>query len=337
VNRTAIGVDIGGTNMRAALVTADGTILGQAKARRLDRSGPREVDRIAEFVQQLMRTMHCTPSDIAGIGLGIPGWVDHATQEVRFAPKLMHWQGVPIISHLESVLDLPVYLDSDPHMAIRGEQWMGAGRGLADFIMVTLGTGIGCGLVINGELYAGHRGFAPELGHTVIADTDEVICSCGTPGCLESLTAGPAIGDAGRRAALEGRSPRMVELAGGQIELITARTVVAACREGDVAATRVLQSAARLLGIACANLVCLLEPQRIVVGGGLAEVGEILLEPIRRTMQETCYLIRRGYVHVDLVPAELGDSAGVIGAAKLAFDQAGTSGEASTAPKETMG
>jgi len=319
MRQQVIGVDIGGTNMRGALVNQDGRITGVHRRPRPEPNGGAGLDEIVNFIKHIAEEAGLSVNDLAGVGIGIPGWVDHLTGELVFAPKFAGWQDLNMPSYLRQRLGCPVYFGCDPHMAALGEWWLGAGRGRSNFVMVTIGTGIGCGIVINGKLYTGHHGFAPELGHTLVADAVETTCSCGTPGCLESLTAGPALAHAGREAARAGRSPRLLALAGGEADQITAETVVAVAREGDPAAVQILDRAGRLLGRACANLVTLLEPECIVVGGGLSSVGELLLTPMRQAMEKESYLISRGYVRVDLVKAKLLDDAGMAGAAFLAF------------------
>jgi glucokinase len=312
--------------MRAALVDRSGRIITKHKVPSPRLDGLAGVDRIVKFIGEFAASAGVTLPELDGVGIGIPGWVDRMTGQIRFAPKLVHWEGVPILARLNEGLPCPLYLDVDPHVATLGEQWLGAGRGKRNFVLLTLGTGIGCGIVINGQLYAGHRGYSSEFGHSVVAfgnpEASKARCACGTPGCLESLTAGPAIGRAGQEAARAGRAPLLLALAGGGPESITAETVVAAAQQGDGVALEILGQAGRFLGIGCANLASILEPERIVVGGGLAEVGELLLAPIREAMEKWCYLIAQGYIHVELVPAELGDDAGIVGAAKMVFDRA---------------
>jgi glucokinase len=319
MSNLVIGLDIGGTNMRGALVDPDGGITGRRRCPRPRPNGTAGLDEIVDFVCSIAAGAGLATHDLAGIGVGIPGWVDHLSGELIFAPKFAGWQDLQMPAYFRNQWGCPVHFGCDPHMAALGEWWMGAGRGHSNFVMVTLGTGIGCGIVIDGRLYTGHHGFAPEFGHTVVAEVAETDCSCGVPGCLESLAAGPAIGRAGREAARTGHSPQMLALAGGVLERITAEVVVSAAKAGDSAASQILEQAGKLVGLACANLVTLLEPELIIVGGGLSTVGELLLGPMRQAMAKGSYLISRGYVHVDLVPAELLDDAGTAGAACLAF------------------
>ena len=318
MSQQVIGVDIGGTNMRGALVDLDGQITGLRRRSRPEPNGGAGLDEIINFINHIAAEAGRSVQDLAGVGIGIPGWVDHLSGELVFAPKCAGWQGLNMPAYLRQRLGCPVRFGCDPHMAALGEWWLGAGRGHSNFVMVTLGTGIGCGVVIGGKLYTGHHGLAPEFGHMLVAEATETNCHCGIPGCLESLTAGPAIARAGREAARGGQSPLMLAMVEGDFKRITAEVVVAAARKGDGAASGILEQAGRLLGRACANLVNLLEPEVIVVGGGLSAVSE-LLSPMRQAMKQGSYLIARGYAQVDLVQAELLDDAGIAGAAQLAF------------------
>lgn len=317
----AIGIDIGGTNMRAALVDRAGQILCHHRRRvALAGDAAAVAAEIIALVAAVGQESGHDPASLAGIGIGIPGWVDRWTGELVFAPKFAALDSRLLSDRLAAGLPCPVHFGCDPHVATLGELWAGAGRGAASFVMITLGTGIGCGIIIEGQLYRGHHGFAPEFGHMIVAEAGEIPCACGIPGCLESLASGPAIGRAGQRAAAEGRGPRLLERAGGRVAAISAETVVACATDGDATARSILERAGRLVGVACANVVSLLEPERIVVGGGLSEVGELLLGLMREEMGRKTYLIAQGYVAVPLVRAELGDRAGVVGAAKLAHD-----------------
>jgi glucokinase len=321
VSQLAIGVDIGGTNMRAALVDPAGRIIHHERQRsRIGNDAIAYADEIVGLVESVVANAGFSMAVVGGVGIGIPGWIDRWTGELVLAPKFASCNGRVLQERLQERFARPVSFDSDPHVATLGELWQGAGRGALDFVMITLGTGIGCGIVLGGRLYSGHHGFGPEFGHMIVGEVSEIVCACGVRGCLESLASGPAIGQAGRRAAQEGQAPRLLERASGVAERITAETVVACAAEGDEASVAILQRAGQLIGTACANVVSLLEPERIVVGGGLSEVGEILLGPIRQTMQRCCYLIAQGYVSPEFRVAQLGDRAGVVGAARLAYD-----------------
>jgi glucokinase len=315
----AVGIDIGGTNLRAAVVDHTGQILTLLRAASpiVDPgSGQRA---LIQAIRAVTAQAGCRLEDLQGVGIGIPGWMDRTSGALTFAPKMAHWQGVFALGAIRHELGLPIFVDSDPNVATLGELWMGAGRGSRNLIMITLGTGLGCGIVIDGRLYAGHHGMAGEFGHIVVEAVDDDPCDCGIIGCLETQAAGPAIARRGRQAVENGRATLIRELAGGQAQNVTTATVFTAAVQGDPVASGIVRRAGELLGFGLATVVSLFEPEKIIVGGGMADVGGLILEPIQHAMAERCYLIYRGYVTVDLVPAELGDNAGVIGAARLAL------------------
>jgi glucokinase len=315
----AVGVDMGGTNLRAAVIDSTGQILHHLRLTSpiVDPLMGRQV--LLQAIQEVTAQAGCQLADLCGVGIGIPGWMDRVRGELVFAPKMAHWQGVVTLDALRQEIGVPVYVDSDPNVATLGEVWVGAGKGSRNLIMVTLGTGLGCGIVVEGQLYAGHHGMSGEFGHIVLAEGEGFVCDCGVADCLETQTAGPAIARSGQQAVAAGEQTLLRDLAGGQAQNVTTASVFAAAAQGDPVASRIVQRAGQRLGSGFATLVSLFEPEKIVVGGGMIDLGELFLAPIRRSMSERCYLIARGYVNVELVPALLGDRAGVIGAAALAF------------------
>lgn len=320
----AVGVDIGGTNLRAAVVDHTGSIVQHLRAASpiVDPHGGQEA--LIRAVCAVTAQAQLRLEDLQGVGVGIPGWMDRVRGELVFAPKMAHWQGVFDLGAISRRLGLPVQVDSDPNAATLGELWQGAGRGSRNLVMITLGTGLGCGIVIDGKLYRGAHGMAGEFGHIVVAAPggdpgDDEPCDCGVVGCLERQAAGPAIARQGRRAVVSGEETLLCALAGGQAQNVTTAMVFAAAAEGDRVAGGIVHRAGALLGRGLAAVVSLFEPEKIVVGGGMVDVGELILGPMREAMTAHCYLLARGYVAAPLVPAELGDAAGVVGAASLAF------------------
>ena len=315
----AVGVDIGGTNLRAAVVDSFGRIIHLLRAPSPIVDPARGQRALVNAIQAVTAAAGFKLADLEGVGVGIPGWMDRVTGSLVFAPKMAHWQGVFALEAIERELGLPVFVDSDPNVATLGELWMGAGRGARDMVMITLGTGLGCGIVIDGKLYAGYRGMSGEFGHIIVQAAGDDPCDCGVISCLETQAAGPAIARRGRQAVEKGQDTLIRTLADGQPDQVTTATVFAAAAQGDPIAIDIVAHAGELLGYGLATVVSLFEPQRIIVGGGMADVGELIFAPMRRAMTERCYLISRGYVTIDLVPAQLGDDAGVIGAAGMAL------------------
>jgi glucokinase len=315
----AVGIDIGGTNLRAAVVDHNGHIVQHLRAASPIVDPHRGRIALLQAVHDVTAQANLQLQDLQGIGIGIPGWMDRVRGELVFAPKMAHWQDVFVLQDISRELGLPVFVDSDPNVATLGELWMGAGRGSRHLVMITLGTGLGCGIVIDGRLYAGAHGMSGEFGHIVVEAGSSELCDCGTVGCLETQAAGPAIARQGRRAVTCGEATMLRELAGGEAQAVTTAMVFAAAAQGDQAAGNIVSRAGELLGYGLATVVSLFEPEKIIVGGGMADVGELILRPMREAMETRCYLIARGYVQVEFVRAELGDTAGVIGAAHMAI------------------
>lgn len=315
----AVGVNVGGTNLRAAVVDHSGQILSALRTVSPIADPSSGQQSLIQAIQTVTTQAGFRLEELKGVGLGIPGWMDRISGTLTFAPKMAHWQGVFELNAIRNELGVPVFVDSDPNVATLGELWQGAGRGSQDLIMVTLGTGLGCGIVIDGKLYVGHHGMAGEFGHIVIGEMADYLCDCGTIGCLETQAAGPAIARQGQQAMAKPQETIIRNLTRNRAQDITTATVFAAAEQGDPVASEIVRRAGEMLGFGFATLVSLLEPEKIIVGGGMADVGELILQPIRHAMAERCYLISKGYISVDIVPAELGDNAGMIGAASMAL------------------
>ncbi|MFN8488281.1 MAG: ROK family protein [Caldilineaceae bacterium] len=315
----AIGVDIGGTNLRAAVVDQTGKIVAFTRTKSPIADPTQGYARLVQVIRAVAAQANLQLGQLQGVGLGIPGWQDRLSGRLVFAPKMAHWQQIFDLERLGQELALPIYVDSDPHVATLGELWVGAGRGGRHLIMITLGTGIGCGIVVDGKLYVGRHGMAGELGHIIVSDDATVVCDCGLTGCLETQAAGPAIARQGRAAVESGAVTLIRDLVQGRVDCITTATVFCAAERGDPLAQSIVNRAGELIGFGLATLVSLCEPEKIIIGGGMAEVGDLLLKPMQQAMARRCYLIARGYITVEFVRAQLGDNAGVIGAARLAF------------------
>ncbi len=315
----AIGVDIGGTNLRAAVVDQSGKILAFTRTRSPIADPMQGHDLLVQAIRTVATQANVQLSQLQGVGLGIPGWLDRLSGRLAFAPKMAHWQQIFDLDRLQQELALPIYVESDPHVATLGELWVGAGRGSRHLIMITLGTGLGCGIVVDGKLYVGRHGMAGEFGHIIVNDDGAVLCDCGLTGCLETQAAGPAIAQQGRAAVESGTVTLIGDLVQGRADCITAATVFCAAERGDPVAQSIVNRAGELIGFGLATLVSLCEPEKIIVGGGMADVGDLILKPMQQAMARRCYLIARGYIAVEFVRAQLGDHAGVIGAARLAF------------------
>jgi glucokinase len=310
LNTRVIAVDLGGTNIRAALCDADGHILKRTKQRTLPEQGAEAViGRIVQSVREVMLEGQA----VRAVGVASPGPLNPFTGIVMAAPNL-HWHNVPLRDELRKALNLPIEINNDANLAALGEQRYGAARGKKDMAYVTLSTGIGCGVILNNQMVLGARGQATELGHMSVAFNSSVNYN-GLPGALEALAAGPAIATLAQQKVNEGRSSHMVDLAGGHLNKITAKEVGEAATAGDAVALEVVAFAGRVIGIGLVNLLHLFDPEIVVIGGSVSLMGDVLWRPMLATVAE-CALT--SYQDIPIVPAALGDDCGLLGAAALA-------------------
>jgi glucokinase len=257
-------------------------------------------------------------SDIAGIGIAAAGILDIDRGIVTTSPNLPHWHNVPLRDIFADRLGVVTYLINDANAAALGEHRFGAGIGFDNIIYLTVSTGIGGGIIIDGELYSGADGCAGELGHMTI-EADGPQCHCGNFGCLEAMASGWAVAKEAMMRINRGERSSIIELVNGRLENITAETVAIAARRGDQLAADIVAEAAKYLGIGLANLVNIFNPELIVIGGGLSKMGDMLLKPARKVLKERAFRLPSRTVHI--VRARLGSNAGIIGAAAYVFDQ----------------
>lgn len=307
-----VAVDFGGTHLRAALVDETGQIVQRLKHKTDAHLGPTVViDRLAEAVQRITEMDGATTS-VRGVGVIAPGPLDPYQGIVFQAPNLAGWENIPLATELQARVQRPVYIGNDANLAVLAEQRYGLGQGLTDLIYVTISTGIGGGIICNNTLLLGYRGLAAEVGHMQIIP-EGPLCGCGNRGCVEALASGPNIARATVERIEHGLTSSLTEVA----HPITAEDVVVAARAGDKVALEVLERAGSYVGMAVANLVHLFNPQRIIIGGGVSNAGPLLFDPIRETTRRRLMPIYRDTF--DIVPSELGDDVGLLGAAALAF------------------
>jgi glucokinase len=310
----AVGIDVGGTNMAAGLVERKGRMVAEARCLTPKNSPFAIVDAIVELTGQV--TVDARPSEIAGIGIGLPALVDFVRQSVEFATNLP-LAGVDVRSLVMSRTKMPVTIDNDVNTAAQGERRFGAAADARDWVMVTVGTGVGGALFIAGQPYRGHRGFGGELGHMVV-ELDGRPCPCGGTGHLEAYVARPAIAAAGRELATTFAGASLLEKAGRDACAVTAEDVIVCAHEGDAACLAILHDASRILGRALVGIVNLMNPQLIVIGGGVAEGNAFFADEAARAIADEALA---GRTDVRVVLAQLGNDAGALGAASLAFDE----------------
>lgn len=308
-----LGIDVGGTNIKAALVSNEGAVVD---FRSMSWSGRAATDAVG-VISGLKINLTNTNEDheVVACGVGSAGLVDASVGVVRLSPNLPEWHDVELRRMVAEAIGLPTCIGNDANAAAYGEFVAGAARGATNAVVLTLGTGIGGGLILDGKLYRG-GGFAGEVGHMTI-DRDGDPCPCGSKGCLERLANAEAVVRNVRGLLDGGRKSVLVTT--GVARALTAEKVGAAAAAGDAVAMEALEETGRALGAGLANLVLVLDPDVIVIGGGVAAAGESLLAPARAEMALRCYC--SGAALPPVVPAELGSTAGVVGAALLARDE----------------
>jgi glucokinase len=271
------------------------------------------IQRIIELVRELTRADGLPSDSIKGVGIGVPGTPDIDAGIIQFLPNLPgKWLNVPLQAIVEEQVHLPVALINDVRAITLGEWSFGAGRGADTVACLAIGTGIGGGVVVNGQFHLGIGGTAGEFGHQVV-EVDGLPCGCGGRGCLELYASGPAIAAMGVKEVMHGHTTRIGELVNHDLNRIHVGTIVQAAEEGDQIATAILERAGRYLGIAVGNILGVISPEKVIFGGGVSAAGELLLAPILQTLKERVHVIPLD--KVAFVFAELGIDGGLIGAA----------------------
>ncbi len=314
-----IGIDLGGTKISTALVDADGQIIAHDyRETQAEKGQALVVNRMVDAVRQVMEQADTSKDQVKAVGIGAPGPLDIHAGVVVAPPNLPGWQDVPLKELIEERVGIETFLENDANAAALAEHRFGAGRAVDHMIYVTVSTGVGGGLILDGRLYHGAEGAAGEIGHITVLPNGP-LCGCGNRGCLEALAAGTAIAKRAREVVSQGVSTLITDLANDEPARITAKLVAEAAEQGDFEAQKILSEAMSYLGIGMASLVNLFNPQIIVIGGGLSNLGERLLEPVRRGIARHAFVASAQTVRVVL--AELGDKAGVLGAAAVAMTQ----------------
>jgi glucokinase len=312
-----LGIDLGGTKILAAVVDANGAIVGMAKKKtKADVGSDGVIKRIVDTASEALGVAKVNVKALAGVGVGAPAPVDYETGVVYSAPNLPGWDEIPLGARLEAELGVPVRVDNDVNLGTLGEWSLGAGRGCKHMVGIFVGTGVGGGIVIDGKLHRGARYAAGEIGHMIV-QPDGPPCSCGQRGCLEAFASRTAIERTVRAALDAGQSSIVTDLLAAEKDRLTSGVIRQALQAGDPLMMEAVGEAQFYLGLLVANLVNALDPERVVFGGGVVEaLGDAFLQPIRDTARFH-YLQQRGAEQISIVPATLGDHAGVLGGAAL--------------------
>ncbi len=316
MERLVVGVDLGGTHIRAVLANEQGRILDRAQVRTYAAEGlPAVLDRIITTVRRVAEGV----PGVAAVGIGAPGPIDSRSGVVSNPPNLPGWVNVPLGRIVEETVGIPTFLGNDANVAALGEFAFGAGKDVQHLIYITVSTGVGGGIIVDGKLLEGQRGAAGEVGHMVV-EPGGPLCSCGGYGHLEALVSGTAIGRQACEAIEAGRWSIATELACDNPNGVTARIITEAAKQHDELALELLAQAGRRLGYAVINLVHLFNPQMVAIGGGVSVAGEHLLGPMREVVLDGLMPVFKQ--DLQMVTASLGTDAGIFGTVALALQGA---------------
>jgi len=311
-----LGVDLGGTNIVVGAMPVDGSreIAVRSEPTHAQRGAEGVVDRIVAMMVQTMSDVIATEkaqaADFLGAGVGAPGPLDREHGIVVIAPNL-GWRDFPLRDAISARIRLPVTLDNDANCATVGEWWRGAARGARNVVGLTIGTGIGGGVILDGKLYHGSSDVAGEIGHTTIDSTGRY-CRCGNYGCLEAYASGPAIALRAREALERNEESKLRTMVSGDLTQLTAAIVYQAANDGDALANEIVRDTARFLGTGVANILNMLNPDVVVLAGGVAKAGERLFEPLRAEVKRRAF--KPAVAACRIVPGELDGTAGMVGA-----------------------
>jgi glucokinase len=314
--RYILGVDLGGTNIVVGAMPEDGSreLAIRSEPTHAERGSEAVVDRmvsmIAQVISDVIASHDAQPHDFLGVGIGAPGPLDRERGVVVVAPNL-GWRDFPLREAISDRIRLPATLDNDANCATLGEWWRGAAQGGRNVVGITIGTGIGGGIVIGGKLYHGSSDVAGEIGHTTIDSTGRY-CRCGNYGCLEAYASGPAIALRAREALERDEVSVLHKMVKGDLDLLTAATVYEAAHRGDALALEVVRDTARFLGTGIANLLNTVNPDVVVITGGVTRAGDRLFEPLRAEVKRRAF--RPAVAACRIVPGALEGTAGVVGA-----------------------
>ena len=309
----AIGIDLGGTNTRIALVNKAGqVIVSEEFPTESAQSGESIVHAVSEQIEAILEKERCPRNDVQGIGLGSAGFLSPQDGIIYFSPNLPTLSNFPVANLLERETGIRTILENDANAAAIGEYWLGSGKGINNFIFITLGTGVGSGIILNSEIWHGTHGFAGEFGHTILFP-DGLPCKCGKKGCVEVYCSAPAIVRFVRKQLEEGNNSSLRD----EERILTSRIIFEHAANGDELALDVFRQAGTYLGIALSNVFNLLDLDMAILGGKVSEAGDCILKPVREEVKRMA--ISSPYYPPQVLKAKLGDNAGVLGAARLVF------------------
>ncbi len=319
--RYVVGIDVGGTNLKIAIIGLDGKIYKKLTLPTKKFNYKKKlIDALASHSKKIINECGLAEKNILGVGIGTPGLVDSTNGVIHYLVNIKGFKEVPLKKIIESKLKLPTFLDNDVNMMCLGELCYGSGIGAKSLVCVALGTGVGGGIALEGNLYRGFTLSAGEIGHTTINE-DGPLCNCGNKGCLEAYVGNSYIVKDAIRRIRQNKNSLIVKLVNGKLSHITPKIISKAAYKGDKTAKDVLRSAGSHIGVGLANIINVLNPEKIVIGGGVAEAGKILFDAIKASVRGRAMKVPAAAV--EILKAKLGEDAGLIGAAALVLKEIG--------------
>ena len=314
-----IGVDLGGTNVKAALVSRDKKVIAKDSRPTCADEGPDTVMQVMqETVEDLLKNNGINKEQVLAVGFGAPGPMNWQTGVVFSPPNLPGWHDVPLGDAMQKRLGMPCFVDNDANVACYGEFWMGAGVGTESMAVLTLGTGVGGGVVTFGKLLRGIDGTAAELGHLKV-QRDGRTCGCGAKGCLEAYASVSGMEQTAIEGIESGRESTLTKLCGGDLKSIDGKMIFDAAQGGDALAQWVFEETATWLGLGISSIISYQNPEKVVLCGGMIAAGDLLFDPVRRVAKANSFEVPG--TRCEIVPAALGNDAGVLGSAGCALER----------------
>lgn len=319
-----IGVDMGATNIVCVLSSKDGEIITRDTSKTLGSEGKEKtISQIINSAKNVLKEgekLGVSAKSILGMGIGGPGPINSDDGIIYIAPNIPGWINTSLAEELRNELELPVFLENDANAAALGEWWLGAGKGVNNLVLLTLGTGIGGGIIINGEILYGAGHVAGEIGHMVIKEGG-LLCSCGNHGCLEAYTSAKSVVNRTLAEIKEGRKTLLTDIVDNRMEKITCKLVFDTAKKGDDLCKKIVEDTAKYLGTGIINIVNIINPQMVILGGGMAKAGDFFFDPIKEYVKEHAF--NESTKGVKIVPAALGSNAGAIGAVAFVLKKKG--------------
>lgn len=313
------GIDLGGTNVKAGVVTSEGRLLAKdSRPTRADEGLEAVLEMMTESVRAAVNASGVDRAEVQAVGIGAPGPMNWQTGVVYSPPNLPGWDNVPLAGLMKERLGAPVFVDNDANVACFGEFWQGAGRDVDSMVLLTLGTGVGGGIVVMGKLLRGPDGTAAEIGHLCVKRNGRQ-CNCGAKGCLEQYASVTGMLKTAVKGINEGHDTILTDLCGGDLDQLTGKMISEAIERGDGFAAWVMEETGVWLGTSIGSLVNLLNPEMVVLGGGMIAAGDVLFQPIRETAANQSFDVPGQ--RAEIIPAQLGNDAGTIGAAGCALER----------------